>query len=364
MTHKILHRRINIDINQYNSKFIAQFDESINYSLNFDDNKMKIVTFKKYLPDIKSADFFDIKVTSKDVNILKHEIIDDISFIGNFNTPRKCLVISFENKNSNLKNYLHNSLTIEYSYKTEDIQDDKNANNLSNASNNFEITKTSQIFSLKDVEFNDIQNSNINDAYNTEFNIFIKNLPEKIKIRQINCEREEIQHIKKHFNSVKERVLYNLNNKLENLTEFKFSKINSKKGLNIEFIISENNKKLRKLKKHHSISHNNSTQLNNKNKIDIISIKNKINPKSRLAHKSENVSPQNNIYNNNSQIDFIYTFFPLLFLGILYICFCGCCLECFCYSNYNSLSEIEKHVIFYNHNESQNNNYAKFTNLT
>ena len=214
VTPKIVNSKVNFQIDL--KEHISILDEKVLYNLEFDNNEMKSVNYVKTLPNMNSQ-FFDVKVDSKDVKILKYEVVDQ--------GKNKKLNLEFTNQLDNdQKHSKDGNVNINYSYKTRNP--------------NF-VEESRTKFLLKDVEFNSENNS----SYPTRFSLEIKNIPNSLKMNRVLLGEEKFDTNIKD-NLTKNRNLKNRITKkdIENSEKFTFdtkmggNKSNSEKQLIIEFI--------------------------------------------------------------------------------------------------------------------------------
>ena len=123
-SYRVQESRISVFIDASNKDGLASFNENVMYNLKFDKNQLESASLIRNLP-VTNAEYFDLKVKSDDVKILKYEISDKnkvITGINNFDydgvVKLKVLKIEFEqNKNEEKSNFNQGLVNIDYSYK-------------------------------------------------------------------------------------------------------------------------------------------------------------------------------------------------------------------------------------------------------
>jgi hypothetical protein len=235
--------KVSVRENQVNilidaSDKIGKFHEKVYYNLEFKNNEIKNVNLTKFLPQIDS-NFFDLKVKSKDVNILKYELSEKKD---NFDKNNKVLNIVFEGKD---QNYNQGDVKIDYEYSVNNFGiSDKNQASVKNT------------YYLKDISFPS------ETVYNSKFSIEINNLPNNLKVKRVNFRGEDVKYDndKNHSNKLVEtkgniiksktrlNSLENIQNKNSNINQdyvslnFNLQANNSTDNkLKIEFENNENN---------------------------------------------------------------------------------------------------------------------------
>jgi hypothetical protein len=224
--------KVSVRENQLNividaSHQIGKFHEKVYYSLELNNNELKNVSLKKFLPQIDS-DFFDVKVKSKDVNILKYELSENKD---NFNKNNKILNIVFEKKDNN---YNQGNVMIDYEYSLK----------------NFGISEKEHVsekstFYLKDIS---LPGESTN---NSKFFIEINNLPNKMKLKRVNFQGKDVDYNYKNDGQVESKEISNksknlINNRL-NPQENKSSNIN-RDSISLRFSLKANPSTDNKLK--------------------------------------------------------------------------------------------------------------------
>lgn len=161
ITPNILESKVNVEIDFDNK--IGSFDEKVLYKLEYGDNQILSVKYIKNLPS-KNAKYFDVKVDSKDVKIIKYDIVDKDNI--------KSLYIEFVQEKESKKS-LDGNVNIQYKYKMKDLS---------------LIEESKDKIILKDVDFINHNNSN----YPTKYNIEITNLPQNMKLELAQLGEERI----------------------------------------------------------------------------------------------------------------------------------------------------------------------------
>jgi hypothetical protein len=209
---RITNKRINILVDMNNQ--LGTFDEKVTYNLELDNNELKSVKFQKILPDIDAL-FFDTKVTSNDVKIIKSELVDINNDGVNFNKNKKALNVEFvplENSDNNFNKNDQGAINIDYFYVTKDMA---------------LVEKSKNEFYLKDVNILDESNISTSSNYPTKFSIQIKNMPDNVKMKSIDINNEIIP--------TNDNTNNNNNYNLKKRSLFSTNSNNSNKEVNVEF---------------------------------------------------------------------------------------------------------------------------------